>query len=60
MATVTNYMIVRDLAGGGYRAEVTSPGHYRSVSGFRAERAAQDWIEQQRAAEAGADRTSQT
>ena len=45
---------------GDYGVEVTAPGHFRSVNGFRTERDAQDWIEQQRANEAGAGRILQT
>jgi hypothetical protein len=60
MASVTNYRIVRNGAIGDYGVEVTSPGHFRAVNGFRTERDAQDWIEQQRANEAGAGRILQT
>ena len=60
MPTVTDYRIVLNAAAGDYGVEMTSPGHFRSVNGFRTERDAQDWIEQQRAIEAVAGRILQT
>ena len=57
---MSNYRIVRNGVSGDHGVEVTSPGRFRSVNGFRTERDARDWIEQQRADEAVAGRILQT